>query len=330
MRVGGRLENSQSPYSGKHPIILPSKAAQGLWGCTVRIPRQPALFPYTNERFLHQQQSYAEAFERDVSNPKFKLGESDYFFTISRTPRFYSQVTLEHVERSLRYRLPLHRNMDPVSTNPDAHNVYKRDTGFIVSGDCTIVGSDVHNAGSGDCHLTYGDCSGSTSSGGGRSIQKIHDVYNAGSGNVYISYCGASTSSEEMIHDIHNAGSGQYHIKYVTSDTNIHRRLVNDVRNGGSGAINITYKNCGSRKLCGKLANDVYIAGSGSVYVSTSSANSCGPLVNNVHDTGSGRIFLQYGIIGTTPWQQRVFVLRVWKRENVDQECQTQMLAQIK
>ncbi|GBM37010.1 hypothetical protein AVEN_31858-1 [Araneus ventricosus] len=26
MRVGGRLENSQLPYSGKHPIILPSKA----------------------------------------------------------------------------------------------------------------------------------------------------------------------------------------------------------------------------------------------------------------------------------------------------------------
>ncbi|GBO11528.1 hypothetical protein AVEN_145055-1, partial [Araneus ventricosus] len=215
-----------------------------------------------------------------------------------------------------------------------AHNVYKRDTGFILTGNCTTSrsggGYDVHNAGSGDCHLTYGDCSGSNSSGGGRSIQKIHDVYNAASGIVYITYCGASTSSEEMIHNIYNAGSGQFQIMYVTSDTNIQRRLVNDVRNAGSGSINITYKNCGSRNICGKLANDIYIKASGGVNVSTSSGKSCGPLVNNVYDTGSGRIYLRYGIIGTTPWQQRVFVLRVWKRENVDQERQTQMLAQIK
>ncbi|GBO18779.1 hypothetical protein AVEN_266086-1, partial [Araneus ventricosus] len=182
------------------------------------------------------------------------------------------------------FRLPLHRNMDPLSTNPDAHNVHKRDTGFIVSGSCTTSrsggGYDVHNAGSGVCHLDYGDCKPSNSSGGGRSIQKIHNVYNAGSGNIYIAYCGPSTSREEMIHNIYNGGSGQYHIMYVTSDTNIHRRLVNDVRNAGSGAINISYKNCGSRNICGKLANDVYIQASGNVIVSTSSGDSCGPLVS--------------------------------------------------
>ncbi|GBN00416.1 hypothetical protein AVEN_8972-1, partial [Araneus ventricosus] len=179
------------------------------------------------------------------------------------------------------------------------HNVYKRDTGFIVSGSCTISrsggGYDVHNSGSRVCHLTYGDCSGSTSSGGGRSIQKIHNVYLAGSGDFFITYCGASTSSEEMIHNVYNGASGNFYIMYVTNDTNIHRRLVNDVRKGGSGSINITYKNCGSRNICGKLANDIYIGGSGSVNVSTSSDKSCGPLVNNVHEAGSGRIYLQYG-----------------------------------
>ncbi|GBN30382.1 Retrovirus-related Pol polyprotein from transposon 297, partial [Araneus ventricosus] len=70
---------------------------------------------------------------------------------------------------------------------------------------------------------------------------------------------------------------------------------VSDVRNSGSGSINITYKNCHSRNICGKLANDVYIVGSGSVYISTSSSNSCGSLVNNVHDQGSGHIYLRYG-----------------------------------
>ncbi|GBO33314.1 hypothetical protein AVEN_275454-1, partial [Araneus ventricosus] len=99
--------------------------------------------------------------------------------------------------------LPLHRNMEPLSTNPDAHNVYKRDTGFIVSGTCKTSpssgGYDVHNPGSDDCHLSYGDCSSSNSSGGGGSIQKIHDVYNEGSGSLFITYCGASTSGEEMV-----------------------------------------------------------------------------------------------------------------------------------
>ncbi|GBN15569.1 hypothetical protein AVEN_102150-1 [Araneus ventricosus] len=103
------------------------------------------------------------------------------------------------------FRLPLHRNMEPVSTNPDAHYVYKRDsgTGFTVSGSCTTSrssgGYDVHNTGSGDCHLSYGDCSASNSSGGGVYVEKIHDVYNAGSGNIFITYCGASTSGEELV-----------------------------------------------------------------------------------------------------------------------------------
>ncbi|GBM65384.1 hypothetical protein AVEN_212829-1, partial [Araneus ventricosus] len=71
---------------------------------------------------------------------------------------------------------------------------------------------------------------------------------------------------------------------------------VNDVRNAGSGSITITYKNCHSRNICGKLANNVHIAGSGSIYVSTSSTNSCGSLVNNVDDQGSGQIYLRYGV----------------------------------
>ncbi|GBN39048.1 hypothetical protein AVEN_232957-1, partial [Araneus ventricosus] len=79
----------------------------------------------------------------------------------------------------------------------------KRDTAFRVSGSCTTSrssgGYDVHNPTSGDCYLSYGDCSKSPSSGGGGSIQKIHDVYNEGSGNLFITYCGASTSGEEMV-----------------------------------------------------------------------------------------------------------------------------------
>ncbi|GBL98503.1 hypothetical protein AVEN_253677-1 [Araneus ventricosus] len=67
----------------------------------------------------------------------------------------------------------------------------------MVSGSCTTSrsggGYDVHNPGSGSCQLTYGDCSGSTSSGGGGSIQKIHNVHNAGSGSILITYCGASS-----------------------------------------------------------------------------------------------------------------------------------------
>ncbi|GBN34739.1 hypothetical protein AVEN_204423-1, partial [Araneus ventricosus] len=98
------------------------------------------------------------------------------------------------------------------------------------------------------------------------------------------------------IHNIYNPGSGQFVIKYVTSDATIHRRLVNDVQNTGSGAINISYINCSSRNICGKLANDVYVVRSGSVFISTSSPNSCGSLVNNVHVTGSGQIYFKYGV----------------------------------
>ncbi|GBN16231.1 hypothetical protein AVEN_66934-1, partial [Araneus ventricosus] len=98
------------------------------------------------------------------------------------------------------------------------------------------------------------------------------------------------------IHNIYNVGSGQFHIDYSTNNANIQRRLVNEVRNTGSGPINITYRNCGSRNICGKLANDVYIVGSGSVYISTSSTNNCGALVNNVYDSGSGQIYFKYGI----------------------------------
>ncbi|GBN68400.1 hypothetical protein AVEN_61312-1, partial [Araneus ventricosus] len=60
-------------------------------------------------------------------------------------------------------------------------------------------GYDVHNPTSGDCHLNYGDCSSSTSSGGGGYIEKIHNVYNSGSGNFFITYCGESTSGEELV-----------------------------------------------------------------------------------------------------------------------------------
>ncbi|GBO13666.1 hypothetical protein AVEN_119764-1, partial [Araneus ventricosus] len=72
----------------------------------------------------------------------------------------------------------LFRNMEPLSTNPDAHCVNKRDsgTGFAVSGSCTTTrssgGYDVHNPGSGDCHLSYGDRCSSTSSGGGVYVEK--------------------------------------------------------------------------------------------------------------------------------------------------------------
>ncbi|GBM75058.1 hypothetical protein AVEN_197426-1 [Araneus ventricosus] len=123
----------------------------------------------------------------------------------------------------LLFRLLLHRNMsvsnhldqmgtrksddsapflEPLYTNPDARNVYNRDTGFIVSGDCNIMGDDVHNPGAGNCSMRYGDCIASTSSRpstGGGCVRKINDVFNAGAGSFFITYFSSSTSGEELV-----------------------------------------------------------------------------------------------------------------------------------
>ncbi|GBN10860.1 hypothetical protein AVEN_81792-1 [Araneus ventricosus] len=161
------------------------------------------------------------------------------------------------------FRLPLHQNMsvshhldqmglrksddsasfpEPLSPNPDVHNVYKRDTGtrFTTSGDCKVLSNNVHNSGGGDCYVRYGGCSASTSSGEVWD-KKIQNLYNSGSGNFFLTYC-----SPESIDVIFNSGSGKVHIDYAASAS---RGMVNDIRNAGGGDI---YINCGS-STSGKL-----------------------------------------------------------------------------
>ncbi|GBM35757.1 hypothetical protein AVEN_108957-1 [Araneus ventricosus] len=257
------------------------------------------------------------------------------------------------------FRFPLHRNksvryhLEPVgkpvevdlltrksddsapfrehlSVNPDDIGI-----GYTVSGSCTTSRSsggsyDVQNRGSGNCYISYGDCSESASSvPGSTNIGGfwIHNVYNAGSGSISITYCEESSvpsNGKELINNVQNAGSGKVYIKYSCGfNPNLGRKLMNDLSNAGSGKIYITYKNCcptfsgvpSPTNNCGKLMNNIRSQGSGiidikywdcgaspsSVPRNTRNTNNCGKLAHDVFNAGSGKIYITYWNCGELP-----------------------------
>ncbi|GBM54081.1 hypothetical protein AVEN_247695-1 [Araneus ventricosus] len=186
---------------------------------------------------------------------------------------------------------------------------------------------DVHNRGSGNCYISYGDCSASASSVSGSTNiggYWIHNVYNAGSGSISITYCDESrepSNGKELINNVQSAGSGRIYIKYSCGfNPNLGRKLMNDLSKAGSARIYITYKNCcptfsgvpSPSNICGKLMNNIRSQGSGIIDIkywdcgaSPSSvlrnSNNCGKLAHDVSNAGSGSIYITYWNCGGLP-----------------------------
>ncbi|GBO00315.1 hypothetical protein AVEN_105569-1 [Araneus ventricosus] len=140
---------------------------------------------------------------------------------------------------------PVFRNMEPLSTTPDAHNVYKRDsgTGFTVSGSCTTSRSggvnDVRNTGSGPINITYRNC-------GSRNIcEKLaNDVYIAGSGNVYIS-TSSTNNCGALVNNVHDSGSGQIYLKYGIEREEEHQEITSNESDTDDEGTNDTHEEQG-------------------------------------------------------------------------------------